>query len=575
MGGCCSGAGGSARHLAHDVSGITASSGGDGDGDSSDSGESEDVQKQKEASVVLPERMDGIWKVKAELVDQSASQVHSLPQQTFCARLGLQTRECFKALAAFQRCSDSKGRLRADKLCRMLDFPVHSGNGNRILSRVVACFDADASRSVDFREWLVLAAMHFGESISDLEKLRFWWWLMLFTDEDSVLIPTTDHRQSADDTTATRVGRQDAAAALTSGMKHDLTAPLESLGRLLRDCWASCHGLRISKDMEAFAYNQNPAPSKIYSKIMNLLLKKGKLKLGCKVSFGQFHKLCTKQHRQFYTILSYFFNQLAALLKSAPSPQPVKPEDTIKFKAYFHDKVGEYREIEKRGKNVARAREQSEISSCSSGTHAAPANAAKATRIQQLRAKTDTADAVGEAAPIPEEEESEPSDYSSSGPDPASDEDAPSGTGLGALFSPDESPAPRFKTYWEKLESSRSPERCNSIGTQVISPDEAMRFLEKEQKPGADAVLTNVHRQQKAWVQGKAVSERRRKHDSFLRETYQQELSRRVSELTAELERLDTGMQSLRSNSDDLLVLDHERLFRDPLSDVGKVGTNE
>ena len=36
MGGCCSGAGGSARHLAHDVSGITASSGGDGDGDSSD-----------------------------------------------------------------------------------------------------------------------------------------------------------------------------------------------------------------------------------------------------------------------------------------------------------------------------------------------------------------------------------------------------------------------------------------------------------------------------------------------------------------------------------------------------------
>ena len=42
--------------------------------------------------------------------------------------------------------------------------------------------------------------------------------------------------------------------------------------------------------------NTNPAPSKVYSKVMNLLLSKGKLKMKSQVSFGQFVHLCCKSH---------------------------------------------------------------------------------------------------------------------------------------------------------------------------------------------------------------------------------------------------------------------------------------
>ena len=42
--------------------------------------------------------------------------------------------------------------------------------------------------------------------------------------------------------------------------------------------------------------NTNPAPSKVYAKVMNLILSKGKLKMHSQVSFGRFLHLCTKNH---------------------------------------------------------------------------------------------------------------------------------------------------------------------------------------------------------------------------------------------------------------------------------------
>ena len=55
----------------------------------------------------------------------------------------------------------------------------------------------------------------------------------------------------------------------------------------------------------------NPAPSKMYHKVMNLMLKNGKLKLESKLSFDAFYQLCTKDHKEFFIMVSYFFNQLA------------------------------------------------------------------------------------------------------------------------------------------------------------------------------------------------------------------------------------------------------------------------
>ncbi len=97
--------------------------------------------------VAVPEWMEKLWKVKTQLVDQGS--VQALSQATFCKHFGLQTRNCFKALAAFQRCSDKTGRLRPDKFCRMLAWPV---DRNRLVTRMVACFDGDADQSMDFRE---------------------------------------------------------------------------------------------------------------------------------------------------------------------------------------------------------------------------------------------------------------------------------------------------------------------------------------------------------------------------------------------------------------------------------------
>ena len=114
------------------------------DGNSDGDDEGEDAAS---GQVAVPEWMEKLWKVKTELVDQGS--VQALSQATFCKHFGLQTRDCFKALAAFQRCSDKTARLRPDKFCRMLAWPV---DRNRLVSRMVACFDGDADQSMDFRE---------------------------------------------------------------------------------------------------------------------------------------------------------------------------------------------------------------------------------------------------------------------------------------------------------------------------------------------------------------------------------------------------------------------------------------
>jgi len=122
--------------LSEDESEFDGNSDGDDEGEDAASGQ-----------VAVPEWMEKLWKVKTELVDQGS--VQALSQATFCKHFGLQTRDCFKALAAFQRCSDKTGRLCSDKFCRMLAWPV---DRNRLVTRMVACFDGDADQSMDFRE---------------------------------------------------------------------------------------------------------------------------------------------------------------------------------------------------------------------------------------------------------------------------------------------------------------------------------------------------------------------------------------------------------------------------------------
>ncbi len=117
------------------------------DEDSEDYEDEEEEAAAASGQVGVPEWMERLWKTKTELVDQGT--VQNLTHQTFCKHFGLQTRDCFRALAAFQRCSDKAGRLRSDKFCRMLEWPV---DRNRVVNRIVACFDGDADQSMDFRE---------------------------------------------------------------------------------------------------------------------------------------------------------------------------------------------------------------------------------------------------------------------------------------------------------------------------------------------------------------------------------------------------------------------------------------
>jgi len=183
----------------------------------------------------LPQFVDKMWKVKAEQVDRGNLQ--GLTQQTFSQHFGIQDREQYKALAVFTRCSDAQGRLRTDKLCRMLDWP---SDRNRVMARIISCFDGDGDSQMDFREFLMVAAMHMHNQSSQLEKVRFWWWVMLFTDETSVMAGSGDPR----------VARLQVVKMATEMNSQDFCAPLATLGRFLRDFLASCTGLKISKAFE-------------------------------------------------------------------------------------------------------------------------------------------------------------------------------------------------------------------------------------------------------------------------------------------------------------------------------------
>jgi hypothetical protein len=89
----------------------------------------------------------------------------------------------------------------------------------------------------------------------------------------------------------------------------------------------------MSECIQVFQYNSNPAPSKLYGKVMNLLLKRGKFRLGSQVSFGKFFTFCTKQHTQSSKILVHFYDHLAALLRTAPSPAAVTPQDSLRLRS--------------------------------------------------------------------------------------------------------------------------------------------------------------------------------------------------------------------------------------------------
>ena len=54
-----------------------------------------------------------------------------------------------QVLTVFQSCSDKEGRLQTDKFCRLLEWP---SDRNRVVGRMVACFDGDADQTMDFRE---------------------------------------------------------------------------------------------------------------------------------------------------------------------------------------------------------------------------------------------------------------------------------------------------------------------------------------------------------------------------------------------------------------------------------------
>eukprot|EP00802_Teleaulax_amphioxeia_P014632 Tamp_14702.p1 GENE.Tamp_14702~~Tamp_14702.p1 ORF type:complete len:192 (+),score=24.34 Tamp_14702:393-968(+) len=177
-------------------------------------------------------------------------------------------------------------------------------------------------------QFLMVAAMHFPSGSSSLEKLRYWWWVMLFTDENSQMSGDKSPLIPREDVVKLAVGE-----TLRSGMNAaDICVPLETVGRFLRDLLSSCSGLKIAAGMEVFQFNPNPAPSKLYGKVMNILLKRGKFRLGSQISFGQFLKFCTKQHTQFCKILLYFFDHLAALLRTAPSPAAVTPKDSMRLR---------------------------------------------------------------------------------------------------------------------------------------------------------------------------------------------------------------------------------------------------
>jgi len=154
------------------------------------------------------------------------------------------------------------------------------------------------------------------------------------------------------------------------------------------------------------------------------------------------------------------------LLKSAPVPQPATPKDALKLKAYFYNKVADLRVVEKGETRVEKARQKSGISK--DALVALPSTAptsgiggdkgssegggrgggGKTSAYSSVHAK----DVVAEDLT---------SDSSVSDPDSDEGEFALSPAAQ-PLFSTDSSPAPKFKTYWDKMAASPVAEDVSS-----------------------------------------------------------------------------------------------------------------
>ena len=190
-------------------------------------------------AVSAPERIDKMYKIKAELVDLQT--LSDLKFQTFCKHFGLAARDCLKALSVFQRCSDKKGHLRSEKLSRILRWPT---NQNRVVARIIRCFDSDADGEMNFQEFLMVAAMHTPEC-SDVDILRYWWWVMLFSDESSAEKSSSAARETP------IVPHSEAVqlAARSTNDSGEFGAPIETIARFLRDVLLGCTGMTCKESI--------------------------------------------------------------------------------------------------------------------------------------------------------------------------------------------------------------------------------------------------------------------------------------------------------------------------------------
>ena len=450
-------------------------------------------------AVSAPEWIDKMFQVKAQLDLQT---LPDLKFQTFCKHFGLATRDCLKALSAFQRCSDKKGRLLSERLSRMLRWPT---NQNRVVARIILCFDSDADGEMNFREFLMVAAMHMPEC-SDVDILRFWWWVMLFSDESSAERSTSAARQAP-------IVKHSEAVELASHSTNDseVRVPIETIARFLRDVllgctgdlpamyltgpWmiiyttsvsegsiSICAGLKIAKAVGNSINATNPAPSKVsnpfietplghhgamlrfcvcihlpvqvFGKVMNLMLSKGKgLTMKSKVSFGRFLHLCKECQPQFKLALVFFFDSLAMLLRTAPHKTPISVSDSLQLKAFFYNKADEFKEIEKAGNLMERARQKSGLAESGETDKAAPTPMSEEGRpADGNRRDADPAiDDAGETSGY-----SSVSDYESDASDGAGQEKLAGAHTADGLFSTEASPAPRFESFWEK-QARRKP----------------------------------------------------------------------------------------------------------------------
>ena len=181
---------------------------------------------------------------------------------------------------------------------------------------------------------------------------------------------------------------------------------------------------------------------------MNLMLSKGKgLKMKSKVSFGRFLYLCKECHPQFKLALVFFFDSLAMLLRTAPHKTPIAVSDSLQLKAFFYNKVDEFKEIEKAENLMERARQKSGL--VESGRMD---KAARTTLREEEKAadknRRDAVPAIDDAGET--SGYSSVSDCESDASDSAGQETLTEAHAADGLFSREEAPRPRFETFWEK-----------------------------------------------------------------------------------------------------------------------------